>query len=311
MEELGKKSKSGEPEMEMNEKKYLTFALGKREFGLDIERIEDMIGVRPVPTLPRPPGFVKGIVNLEGKVIPVVDLRSRLPKRNEGASERTCILIVDLESASGTFQKGILLNSAANLLQVPEPDGQLPLLGTRLQEGAIPKINKMKVRGIVGAVPVTAVPHSAPYLKGTMNFRGQIIPVVDLRIKLGLEGTEYTEWTCILVVEVREGNQPTLKALVVDYVFEIMTVERGDIAGVPVWSPRPETTGVIGITRSNGGVVLLDIDQIFNSGESAIAGIEKDEPPLLSGRPGRQKQNRSSISSNGAVFSLHLPPDPR
>jgi len=295
MEELGKQLKSGEPEMEMNEKRYLTFALGKREFGLDIQRIEDMIGVRPVPTLPRPPGFVKGIMNLEGKVIPIVDLRSRLQKRSEGASERTCILIVDLEAASGTFQKGILLNSAANLLQVPEPDGQLPLLGTKLQEGTIPKINKMKVRGIVGAMPVTAVPHSAPYIKGTMNFRQQMIPVIDLRIKLGLESAEYTEWTCILVVEVRDGNQSMLKALVVDYVFEIMTVEEGDIAGVPVWNPRPETTGIIGVTRSNGGVVLLDIDQIFNSGEPRIEGIENDELPLLNGRPGRQKENWISI----------------
>ncbi len=295
MEELGKQCKFEEPKMEMEEKRYLTFALGKREFGLDIQRIEDMIGVRPVPTLPRPPGFVKGIVNLEGKVIPVVDLRRRLQKGNEGASERTCILIVDLEAASGTFQKGILLNSAANLLQVPEPDGQLPLLGTRLQEGTIPKINKMKVRGIVGAVPVTAVPHSAPYIKGTMNFRQQMIPVIDLRIKLGLEGAEYTEWTCILVVEVREGNQSTLKALVVDYVFEIMTVEKGDIAGVPGWSPRPETTGVIGVTRSNGGVVLLDIDQIFNSRELKIGGIENSGLPLLNRRPGQQKENWISI----------------
>src|SRR5512138_1854211 len=85
------------------EGKYLTFALGREEYGIGILKVREIIGMMPITTVPRTPGFVKGVINLRGKVIPVVDLRLKFGMEEMGYTERTCIIVMEIESPSGPF----------------------------------------------------------------------------------------------------------------------------------------------------------------------------------------------------------------
>ncbi len=75
------------------EGKYLTFSLGQEEYGIGILKVKEIIGMMPITPVPQSPGFVKGVINLRGKVIPVVDLRSKFGMEPKEYSERTCIIV--------------------------------------------------------------------------------------------------------------------------------------------------------------------------------------------------------------------------
>jgi purine-binding chemotaxis protein CheW len=82
--------------MENKEGKYLTFSMAGEEYGLGILKVKEIIGMMPVTTVPRTPPFVKGVINLRGKVIPVVDLRLKFGMEEIAYTERTCIIVVEI-----------------------------------------------------------------------------------------------------------------------------------------------------------------------------------------------------------------------
>src|ERR1700688_1453866 len=94
-------------------------------------------------------------------------------------------------------------------------------------------VGVLKVREIMGIQDITAVPQTPPYLKGVINLRGKVIPVVDLRLKFGLLSIEYTPRTCIIVVQVMSGSALLLMGIVVDEVSEVITLGPGDIEDTP------------------------------------------------------------------------------
>ena len=94
----------------------------------------------------------------------------------------------------------------------------------------------LKVREIMGIQDITAVPQTPPYLKGVINLRGKVIPVIDLRLKFGLPSIDYTQRTCIIVVQVKTGNTSILMGIVVDEVSEVLTMAPGDIEDTPDFS---------------------------------------------------------------------------
>src|SRR5689334_2680547 len=85
-------------------------------------------------------------------------------------------------------------------------------------------IRVLKVREIMGIQDITAVPHTPPHVKGVINLRGKVIPVVDLRLKFGLPEQEYTPRTCIIVVQVRSDAGSMLMGIVVDGVAEVLNL---------------------------------------------------------------------------------------
>ena len=91
------------------EGKYLTFTLAEEEYGIGILKIKEIIGMMPITSVPQTPEFFKGVINLRGKVIPVVDLRLRFAIEEMDYSERTCIIVVEVEGQSGTVQIGIVV----------------------------------------------------------------------------------------------------------------------------------------------------------------------------------------------------------
>jgi len=131
----------------------------------------------------------------------------------------------------------------------------------------------LKVREIMGMQEVTALPLTPPYLKGVINLRGKVTPVIDLRLKFGLPGIDTTERTCIVVVQVQGESTPIVIGIVVDEVSEVLTMASGDIEDTPDFGADVATDYILGIARMKGKVkILLDIDQVLSRHE--IRGIE-------------------------------------
>lgn len=135
-------------------------------------------------------------------------------------------------------------------------------------------IQVLKVREIMGILDITAVPQTPAYVKGVINLRGKVIPVVDLRLKFGLQEIEYTQRTCIIVVQVAAEAGGMLMGIIVDGVSEVLNVTAGDIEDTPDFGRGVATPYILGMAKIKGKVkILLEIDQVMTSQE--LQGIEQ------------------------------------
>ncbi len=129
-------------------------------------------------------------------------------------------------------------------------------------------IGILKVREIIGMLPVTPVPQTPLFLKGVINLRGQVIPVVDLRLKFGLMEEEYTERTSIIVVEVKGLSNNIPIGIVVDTVSEVLNIQAQEIEKAPTFGSAINTGFILGMAKTEGGVkILLNIDQVLSAEE--------------------------------------------
>ena len=97
--------------------KFLTFVLGAEEYGLEILKVQEIVGILPITRIPRTPSFVRGVVNLRGKVVPVMDLRERLGMSHDGAQE-LCIVFVQVHG----ILLGIVVDGVSEVVTIPEKD---------------------------------------------------------------------------------------------------------------------------------------------------------------------------------------------
>lgn len=119
-------------------------------------------------------------------------------------------------------------------------------------------IEILRVREIIGLMPITAVPRAPDYIRGVVNLRGKVIPVLDLRTKFGMAGVDETEQTCIIVVQ--SGEE--LVGVVVDKVSEVLDIADQDIVDAPALGAEVNTDYILGLGKSEGTVkILLDIDR--------------------------------------------------
>jgi purine-binding chemotaxis protein CheW len=129
-------------------------------------------------------------------------------------------------------------------------------------------IRVLKVREIMGIQDITALPQTPAYVKGVINLRGKVIPVVDLRLKFGLPEVEYTQRTCIVVVQVQAESHNLLMGIVVDGVAEVLNLTPADIEDTPDFGQGVEITYLLGMAKIKGKVkILLDIDQVLTRQE--------------------------------------------
>jgi len=128
-------------------------------------------------------------------------------------------------------------------------------------------IDVLKVREIIRLTTITAVPQMPNYVRGVINLRGKIIPVMDLRLKFGFAEAEKTEQTCIIVVQVKlPDGKATQMGLVVDGVEEVINIAESDIEETPSFGGQICTDYIIGIAKVKGQVkTLLDIDGIVGA----------------------------------------------
>lgn len=135
-------------------------------------------------------------------------------------------------------------------------------------------IGILKIKEIIGMMPVTTIPQTPTFVKGVINLRGRVIPVIDLRLRFGMDSIDYTERTCIIVVEI-EGTDGTVQiGIVVDSVSEVLNIKGDDIEETPTFGTKLNTSYILGMAKMEGGVkILLDIDRVLS--EDQIAVLEK------------------------------------
>ena len=122
----------------------------------------------------------------------------------------------------------------------------------------------LKVREIIGYMDITAVPQTPPHVRGVINLRGQVIPVVDLRTKFGMDTAEVTEETCIIVVEISQGTRNFQTGIVVDHVQEVLDIAGADIENAPQFGSSVDTDFILGMGKIGDTVkILLDIDKVL------------------------------------------------
>jgi purine-binding chemotaxis protein CheW len=98
--------------------KYLTFKLGAEDYGLEILKVQEIIGILKVTRVPRLPDFIRGVINLRGKVIPVIDLRLKFGMEAKADTERTCIIVVQVSHASSKLITGIIVDDVSEVLNI-------------------------------------------------------------------------------------------------------------------------------------------------------------------------------------------------
>jgi purine-binding chemotaxis protein CheW len=111
-------STSTESRVNMSAGKYLTFKLGPESYGIGILKVQEIIGMMAVTRMPRTPAYVRGVVNLRGKVIPVLDLRLKFGMETRQDTERTCIIVVQLQSSGSMITMGIIVDEVSEVLDV-------------------------------------------------------------------------------------------------------------------------------------------------------------------------------------------------
>ncbi len=137
-------------------------------------------------------------------------------------------------------------------------------------------INIMKIKEIIGMMPVTVLPQTPEYVKGVINLRGKVIPIIDLRLKFNLEPAEPTERTCIIVIESENDDQiQTLVGLIIDGVSEVITLKGDEVEPAPTMQSNFNKQLILGLAKCENGVkILLDIDKVINHDE--LTGIEQE-----------------------------------
>lgn len=126
-------------------------------------------------------------------------------------------------------------------------------------------IRVLKVREIMGLLDITAVPQTPPHVRGVVNLRGKVVPVVDLRVKFGLAAVESTQRTCIIVTQVQMDSGPALMGIIVDGVSEVVNLSAADIEDTPDFGEEIGRRYLLGMAKSKGKVkILLDIDKVLS-----------------------------------------------
>ncbi|HEY3757033.1 MAG TPA: chemotaxis protein CheW [Opitutaceae bacterium] len=121
----------------------------------------------------------------------------------------------------------------------------------------------LRVREIIRMQKITSVPQMPDFVKGVINLRGRVIPVVDLRVKFGFS-SEFADRTCIVVVQVKLGGEQTVPmGLIVDRVEEVVTLSANEIEPTPEFGGHVATDYILGLAKVKGTVkTLLDIDRV-------------------------------------------------
>ena len=138
-------------------------------------------------------------------------------------------------------------------------DGQFLTFSLNSEEYGI---EILKVREIIGVMDITTVPQTPDFMKGVINLRGKVIPVVDLRLKFSMHEEEYTQETCVIVVEADSSQV----GIIVDSVSEVLDIKSGEIEETPSLGQGIDTNFIMGLGKVKEKIIiLLDIEQILSS----------------------------------------------
>jgi len=128
-----------------------------------------------------------------------------------------------------------------------------------------------KVREVLDSAPITKLPRTPEFVRGVINLRGNVVPVVDMRLKFGMTKTENTVNTCIIIVEINLDGETTVLGALADAVQEVIELGSGQIEPAPKIGTRLRTEFIQGMgKRDEGFIIILDIDRVFSADELAL-----------------------------------------
>ncbi len=128
-------------------------------------------------------------------------------------------------------------------------------------------IEILRVREIIGLMDITTVPQTPDYMKGVINLRGKVIPVIDLRLKFSMQEEEHTQETCVIVAEVNN----TSIGIIVDSVSEVLDIKSDEIEETPSFGQGIDTNFIMGMGKTREKIIiLLDIEAVLSSEELEI-----------------------------------------
>lgn len=107
-----------EVEEDTQKGRYLTFNLDRESYGIEITHVTEIIGIQPITEIPELPDYIKGIVNLRGKIIPVMDVRLRFRKSSREYNDRTCVIVIDI----GDISIGLIVDSVSEVIAIPDTE---------------------------------------------------------------------------------------------------------------------------------------------------------------------------------------------
>jgi purine-binding chemotaxis protein CheW len=126
-------------------------------------------------------------------------------------------------------------------------------------------IGILKIKEIIGMMSITSVPQTPKFVKGVINLRGKVIPVVDLRLRFAMDAIDYNERTCIIVVEIGGRGTGIVIGIVVDSVSEVLNIKNEEIEDTPTFGTTLNTDYILGMAKMEGKVkILLDIDTVLS-----------------------------------------------
>jgi len=138
----------------------------------------------------------------------------------------------------------------------------------------------LKVREIIGMMDVTSVPTTPAFVRGVINLRGKVIPVIDLRLKFGLEAKEDNDRTCIIVMQLGRSAQDMTMGIIVDEVSDVLDIGQDQIEPAPLFGADIRTDFILGMGKVDQRVVtLLDMDRVLTEQEISVVqtSAEKTE----------------------------------
>jgi purine-binding chemotaxis protein CheW len=144
-------------------------------------------------------------------------------------------------------------------------------------------IEILKIKEIMGMTMITPIPQTPQFIKGVINLRGQIIPIIDLRLKFEMDYKDYADRTCIVVVELDYDGQLTLMGVVVDSIQEVINIPKEKISEVPYINAKIKSEYIQGIAETGDRIkIILDITKV----------LSQDEFVLIKDIDGRNKRNK-------------------
>lgn len=156
-------------------------------------------------------------------------------------------------------------------------------------------IDILKIKEIMGMTEITKIPQTPQFIKGVINLRGQIIPIIDLRLKFEINAKDYTERTCIVVVEIPYKEQITLMGIVVDKIQEVINIPKEKISNVPYINTKIKSEYIEGIAESGDTIkIILDITKVLTEEEFVLINKIEEKNIISSKKNIKEKKDEKN-----------------
>jgi purine-binding chemotaxis protein CheW len=144
------RTKTEKPDVQQDVKQYLTFALATEMFAVETLSVKEIIEYGQLTNVPMMPGFIRGVINLRGAVVPVIDLGARFGRAETQVTRRTCIVIVEVPNEEGRQDIGVVVDSVSEVLEIPAAEIEpAPTFGTRIRSDFIAGMGKVNGRFVI------------------------------------------------------------------------------------------------------------------------------------------------------------------